>query len=415
MADGGFHPWSGTNILTTGVGGSETYIIEMARYIQQNGTFDVIVFCNCPQNEIFENVQYKHLNEYFSFINENHVHTSIISRYSEYIPVTYNSLVQNVYLVVHDLTPSGNVIPIHHKLRKIFCLTEWHIEYMKQHFPTVLHPYFTPFYYGIDTNRFLNTNNTPIVPYKFIYSSFPNRGLFPLLQMWPVIHKKYPMASLHIYSDVNGRWVNEVAPQLMKDIRLLLVQSKSMNVFYHGWVDKQTLANAWITSDIWFYSCTFMETFCLTALEAATTKTLAITNDLAALQNTVSNRGVIINGDPMNPQWQSHALQTLFYYMDPSHQPQKQQLIDSNYNWAKNLTWKNQAQLLLSTYIQPTIFNIPSPIIPQIPQNQIKHIIHELQHIIHNLLPLTELFHTELKDNLINQLNLSLNELNQLS
>ena len=45
VADGGFHPWSGTNILTTGVGGSETYIIEMARYIQQQGQFDVIVFC----------------------------------------------------------------------------------------------------------------------------------------------------------------------------------------------------------------------------------------------------------------------------------------------------------------------------------------------------------------------------------
>lgn len=158
-----------------------------------------------------------------------------------------------------------------------------------------------------------------------------------------------------------------------------------------------------------------METFCLTALEAATTKTLAITNDLAALQNTVSNRGVIINGDPMNPQWQSHALQKLFYYMDPSHQTEKQQLIDSNYNWATNLTWKNQAQLLLSTYILPTIIINPSPIIQYTHQNKIDNIIHKLQHIIHNLLPLTELFHTELKDNLINQLNLSLNELNQLS
>ena len=27
VADGGFNPWSGSNILTSGVGGSETFII----------------------------------------------------------------------------------------------------------------------------------------------------------------------------------------------------------------------------------------------------------------------------------------------------------------------------------------------------------------------------------------------------
>ena len=360
VADGGFHTWSGTNILTTGVGGSETYIIEMARYIQQQGTFDVIVFCNCSQNETFEDVQYKHLNEFFSFINENHVHSCIISRYSEYLPVSYKGLTENVYLVVHDLTPSGNVIPIDNKLKKIFCLTEWHVQHMKEYFPSVLHPYFVPFYYGIDTNRFLNTNNTPIIPYKFIYSSFPNRGLLPLLQMWPSIYNKQPLASLHIYSDVNGTWVNQVAPDLMKEVRLLLVKYKHMNLFYHGWVDKQTLANAWLSTDIWFYPCTFMETFCLTALEAATTKTLSVTNDLAALQNTVADRGVVIKGDPMTPEWKESALQQLFYYMDLQNNSHKQELIHKNYEWAKELTWKNQANRLLTQYIPHPLPCLPS-------------------------------------------------------
>ena len=366
VADGGFHPWSGKNILTTGVGGSETYIIEMARYIQQSNQFDVIVFCNCNENETFENVQYKHLNKFFSFINENHVHSCIISRYSEYLPVAYKGLTKNVYLVVHDLTPSGNVIPVDDKLRKIFCLTEWHVQHMKEKFPAILHPYLVPFYYGIDTNRFLNSNETPIIPYKFIYSSFPNRGLLPLLQMWPIIYKKYPMASLHVYSDVDGHWVNQVAPDHMREVRKLLFECKQMNLFYHGWVDKQTLANAWLSADIWFYPCIFMETFCLTALEAAMTKTLAITNDLAALQNTVGDRGVVIKGDAMSPQWQSQALQQLFYHMDLQNHSKKQELIHKNYEWATNLTWKNQAQQLLTHYI-------PSPV-PSLPPSS-KHLI----------------------------------------
>jgi len=127
-----------------------------------------------------------------------------------------------------------------------------------------------------------------------------------------------------------------------------------MNINYHGWVDKQTLANAWVTSDIWFYPCTFMETFCLTALEAAITRTFAITNDLAALQNTVGNRGAVIKGDASTKEWQEQALETLFYYMDEKNLMEKQELIEKNYEWARELTWKNQAEKLLLNYIEPS-------------------------------------------------------------
>ena len=88
-ADGGFNNWSGSSILTIGVGGSETYIIEMARYIQRSGEFDVYVFCNCLEEENFEGVIYKPLNDYYSFIKQNYIHTCIVSRYSEYLPVTF--------------------------------------------------------------------------------------------------------------------------------------------------------------------------------------------------------------------------------------------------------------------------------------------------------------------------------------
>ena len=353
VADGGFNQWSGRNILTSGVGGSETYIIETARYIQKSGQFDVVVFCNCSENETFEGVEYKHLNDFYQFINENKVHSCIVSRFSEYLPVAFRGLTENVYLVVHDLTPSGIVIPIDAKLKNIFCLTEWHVGYMNERFPS-LSNITVPFYYGIDTNKFLIKETDKIIPYNFIYSSFPNRGLLPLLQMWPEIYKKYPSATLNIYSDVNGTWVNNVVPEQMKEVRKLLFNYKHMNINYHGWVDKQTLANAWVTSDIWFYPCTFMETFCLTALEAAITRTFAITNDLAALQNTVGNRGAVIKGDASTKEWQEQALETLFYYMDEKNLMEKQELIEKNYEWARELTWKNQAEKLLLNYIEPS-------------------------------------------------------------
>ena len=315
VADGGFNPWSGSNILTTGVGGSETYIIEMARYIRQNDFFgEVIVFCNTPgeKDELFENVLYRHINQYYEFINTNYVHTCIVSRFSEYLPVTFKGFSENVYLVVHDLTPSGIIIPMDKKLKNIFCLTEWHVEYFTNIFPSLKNITF-PFYYGIDDRFKIISNTIQKNNYQFIYSSFPNRGLLQLLQMWPTIYAKYPTSSLYIYSDVNNKWSNDVEPEKMSEIRVLLERFKEgYNIHYKGWVNKKELSDAWLASDIWFYPCTFMETFCLTALEAASSKTFVVTNHLAALQNTVGDRGCIIKGDASTDEWQTKALEQLF-------------------------------------------------------------------------------------------------------
>ena len=356
VADGGFHPWTGSTILTSGVGGSETYIIEMARYIKQLGMYDVYVFCNTPNEnkEIFEGVMYCHLNTYYEFINTNYVQTCIISRFSEYLPVSFKGFTENVYLVVHDLTPSGIVIPLDNKLKNIFCLTEWHSNYLINTFPS-LQNIIKPFNYGID-DRFKNKIYQKIKN-KFIYSSFPNRGLLQLLQMWPKIYEKDSSSTLYIYSDVNNKWSNDVEPAKMSEIRILLdiykERKNGLGIHYCGWVNKNELADAWLTSEYWFYPCTFMETFCLTALEAASSKTFVITNDLAALQDTVGNRGAIINGDATTQEWQDLALQKIFYYMDEKNKSEKEKFINMNYEWSLNLSWEKQANKLIKEYIEP--------------------------------------------------------------
>ena len=376
VADGGFEPWTGSDILIKGIGGSETYIIEMARYIQQHGHFKVIVFCNCLTESIFENVEYIPIAQFMPFAKQTNIHSCIISRFSEYIPVAIHGKVENIYLVLHDLTPSGIIIPIHNKIKKIFCLSEWHVDYFLKIFPQFTN-ITTHFYYGstlstlstfrksgakIETTTDINNgaNIEPVkIPYKFIYSSFPNRGLLQLLQMWSQIIKKYPEASLHIYSDINGKWVNSVAKEIMEQIRYLLsfYESKEKNegikynIFNYGWVSKQELHESWQTAEYWFYPCTFMETFCLTALEAARSKTLAITNGLAALQNTVADRGICILGDASTKEWQDKALIELFLIMEERNKEKRDRLIQSNYDWVNKLTWESQANKLLNDYI----------------------------------------------------------------
>lgn len=359
VADGGYEPWSGSTILKKGVGGSETYIIEMARYIQKSGIYNVIVFCNSLESEIFEEVQYLPLNEYHTFVNVNYVDVCIVSRFTQYLPVAFKGNVENVYLVVHDVSPIGNVIPVtDSKLKRIFCLTEWHSGEVSKEF-LQLKDIIEPFYYGIDIELFKKYQNIPKKPYKFIYSSFPNRGLLPLLQMWPKIYENQPLSSLELFCDLDGKWVNETEPLQMKEIKRLLNEYKShksnYNIVYHGWVDKETLTRHWCESDIWFYPCIFSETFCLTALEAAISKTFIITNGLAALQNTVGDRGIIIEGNPLTQEWQELALNEIKKYItQPDNSTDnieinmnKNNLIQKNYQWAINLTWKNRANKLI--------------------------------------------------------------------
>jgi len=350
LADGGFNKWSGSSILKEGVGGSETYVIELARYIQKSNKYNVIVFCNC-KNEIFEDVEYRYITDFFNFSKENIIEHCIISRYSEYVPFALKSHIKNVYFVAHDLLPTGIIFPIDPKLKNIFCLSEWHSNQFKNIFPQ-LENIITTFYYGVDIELFDFKNTKKNC--KFIYSSFPHRGLLHLLKLWPTIIKKYSYASLYIHSDIYGDWVNENATQHMIEVKNLLnelLKDMNNNIYYMGWTSKQILSQSWQSADVWFYPCIFKETFCLTALEAAISKTLVVTNNLAALQNTVNDRGVIIPIDNNNDnviltdEWCNNALEKLFDILD--NRNKRDFYVNKNYEWAKNLTWKNRANDLI--------------------------------------------------------------------
>jgi predicted O-methyltransferase YrrM len=133
-----------------------------------------------------------------------------------------------------------------------------------------------------------------------------------------------------------------------------LLASGLRGVVVRGWVSKAELAAAWATTDIWLYPCVFQETFCLTALEAAYSGCLVVCSDLAALQNTVGDRGVVVGGDPMSPEWQQRVLERLFELRVD----EKERLVETNRVWASGLTWEGQANLLLEQYLKPNLITV---------------------------------------------------------
>jgi len=328
VTDGGWEPWTGKDILTKGLGGSETWIIETARNLKN---FNVMVFCKCEKPEMFENVGYNPIENFNNFIANNVVKYCIISRYTQYIPVALNGHAENVGLIFHDTLSPELIIPKHPKLKWIFGLTDWHCDLIKRTFPQFKEIIFTQ-NYGINKSF-----NKIKIKNSFIYSSFPNRGLVVLLQMWPRIKKLLPDAVLNIYCDLDHEWSNKIAPDEMKLIKTLIKVNKN-GINSHGWVSKETLNSAWKTAEYWLYPCKFEETFCLTAVEAAITGTLAITNNLAALGETVGNRGLIVHGNVLTQEWQDTVMEKLTN-LD---QEFKKKRIEENYQWAMERSWKSQ-------------------------------------------------------------------------
>lgn len=340
IVNGGFNTWTGSDILKRGIGGSETFIIEISKYVQQDYNFQCIVFCNCEGEEIYEGVEYKPLAGYTNYIATNEIHTVVVSRYPEYLPAIYQSEhIGSVYLILHDLIPSGEIIIRDPRLRKVLLLSDYHKQFFDNMFPTMA-DISEKFEYGIDQETVLKGGEEKKIPYKFIYSSFANRGLLYLLQMWRKIKDRFPSATLHIHCDVDNKWLNNVNSSEMQLIKNLLFDLKNDGVFYKGWTSKSDLYSTWKTSDVWFYPTTFLETFCLTALECALSKTLAVTFPIGSLLETVGNRGVMINQNVTLEEGQEKTLQELFWILDESNRKVKDDYIERNYQWAMTKSWK---------------------------------------------------------------------------
>jgi tetratricopeptide (TPR) repeat protein len=341
IVNGGFTTWTGSDILKRGIGGSETFIIEISKYVQRDSNFSSIVFCNCENEEIYEGVEYKPLAGYTNYIATNAIHTVVISRYPEYLPVVYQSQhVGNIYLILHDLIPDGEIIMRDVRLRKVLLLSDYHKQFFDYMFPT-LADITMKFEYGIDQEALLNGGEVEKIPYKFIYSSFANRGLLYLLQMWPRIRARFPTATLYIHCDVDNQWLNSVNNEHMQSIKTLLSGlNHNDGVFYKGWTSKSELYDTWKTADVWFYPTTFLETFCLTALECALSKTLAVTFPIGSLVETVGDRGVLVNQNVTLEEGQEKTLQQLFWILDDANRNIKEDFIQRNYQWALQKSWK---------------------------------------------------------------------------
>jgi hypothetical protein len=332
LIDGGWTNWNG-NSYNKGIGGSETFVIRYAETLASFG-YKIMVFCKTDNYCLVKDVLYIPINKYIYYCNGIKPRVCFINRYPEYIEPTLKNDI-DCYLICHDLFRNNEIIPV---CKGVMTISDWHMNYVKSFFGNIGNKNNVfQISYGIDGCE----EAIEKVRNSFIYSSFPNRGLYYLLKMFPIILDNFPDSTLNIFCDFNNSYVQQHYRKEISEIEKMMrdINSKyGLKIINHGWIDKKTLRSFWLKSEYWFYPCTFTETCCHTAMECAITKTLAITNDLGALKNTVGDRGIIINGNVWEEGWQYLALNRVLNVMKGLEN--KENYLERNYLWIKEKSYE---------------------------------------------------------------------------
>jgi glycosyltransferase involved in cell wall biosynthesis len=204
-------------------------------------------------------------------------------------------------LWVHDVT-CGPALNHKRNIRfdRILALSNWHRSILQRSYPLVDPAKILVTRNGIDLGRFdgKEIRNAR----RAIYSSSPDRGLEVLLDIWPVVRKSIPDAELHVFYGFDS-WEATVATMgtagenELKRIRHIKDKlSRTPGVRVRGRVGQIELAREFLRAGVWAYPTAFTETSCCTAMEAQAAGCRIVTSPLAALNETVGNRGQMIPG-----------------------------------------------------------------------------------------------------------------------
>jgi glycosyltransferase involved in cell wall biosynthesis len=149
---------------------------------------------------------------------------------------------------------------------------------------------------GIDVERFRGSAEK--VGNRLIYSSSGNRGLSTALDFLIQVQAEVPDAELHIYYGFETWEKMAKAAGSQSDLgHIAQLQDKisgTRGAFMHGRVGQKELADAYLSSKVWFYPTMFTETSCISAMEAQAAGCVPVTTKLAALVETVKH-GVLLD------------------------------------------------------------------------------------------------------------------------
>jgi glycosyltransferase involved in cell wall biosynthesis len=290
--------WNPETFGKTGLGGSETAVVEMSKRLAARG-HRIRVFGDCVPHEggasiegTFDGVEYLHYGKFKDVSCD----VLVSSRRPQAIDAAGLSFSKAV-LWVHDVHCGDQLTQDRaQRFDVIWTLSKWHKNYFATQYPFLkdLPGKLVTTRNGIDLRRF--DSECKRDPRRAIYSSSPDRGLQLALEEWPKIRSEVPGAELHVFYGFENwePFATEDQKKLIAYLRKLLTETEG--VTFHGRQPQNVLAEEFLRSGVWAYPTWFSETSCITAMEAQAAGLRIVTSPIAALVETVGPRGTMIAG-----------------------------------------------------------------------------------------------------------------------
>lgn len=273
------YPFDENIYATKAMGGSETALIEIAKFMKKKTDRKVIVFNNRESRLVCDSgVEYRPSQELYSY-------------FSKFKPDVHVSWRHNVkltdaktYLWSHDLfTPGGE---IYANYEKVIALSDFHRTLLKVN-QRIPEEKIQVSRNGIEPKRYKNADGYVKDENKIVWVSSPDRGLERAIDIVKLAREKSGRdLKLHIFYGIENLRkygmvaLSELIEKKMEDYKDWIV--------YHGSTEQKVLAVHQMEAAVWLYPANFLETYCISAIEAIAAKCYPLVRSVGALPNTLS-------------------------------------------------------------------------------------------------------------------------------
>lgn len=259
-----------------GTGGSETALIEMAKWLKKYTGRPVKVFNMRDRTMICESgVEYISTTEIVNYFSRNEPYLHIAWRHNDRLTKAPS------YLWCHDLMIPGVENGLNQD--KVLTLTPFHKEFLHSS-------------QGVPEDRIILTRNgiapekweqikkVPKNPMKLVYASSPDRGLDRLIKILDIVRKTHPV-ELHVYYGIENLY--KYGQQALGDLLKKMMDEREW-IKYHGFTEQKKMYAECADAALWVHPNDFIETSCITALEMVINGVYPITRRWGGIRDTLA-------------------------------------------------------------------------------------------------------------------------------
>ena len=305
-----WEPWGPSSPRATGIGGSETAVVELASWLATLGHevtsigehrgHEGLAYAPGHPGSV-EYVDYRSVTEGGdATLRECDV---LVSSRDKRSPRVLDFRALHKVLWMHDIAVGDDHARDIEWFDQIYCLSRWARNNFLALYPEVEPRQVVVTRNGIDPSRFLGSPTPDKGGRRLTWSSSPDRGLAALLDMWPKLRAIAPGLELHVYYGTDT-WRKMAASMPGQRGKTALLQVEFLEqrargtegVTWHGRQPQDVVADSHRRSTVWAYPTSFRETYCITALEAQAAGALPVATKLAALEETAA-LGELVNPD----------------------------------------------------------------------------------------------------------------------